>query len=120
MNRPHLAFLLNRIPRFFFVVVLIAASALAQEIAPSLLQGMRWRLISEMVSRSMPPLLSAPSLSSTTAPMGNVAESASTSFKFSPMCVAGAEAFNCSSFSMRSEVPGWRCGTVLRAPRDAC
>ena len=48
---------------------------------------MRWRRISEMVSRSMPPELSAPSLNSTTAPMGRLDASASTCFRLSPMCV---------------------------------
>ena len=42
-----------------------------------------------MVSRSMPPELSAPSLSSTTAPMGRLAASATTCFRLSPMWVAG-------------------------------
>ena len=48
---------------------------------------MRWRRISEMVSRSMPPELSAPSLNSTTAPMGRLDASASTCLRLSPMWV---------------------------------
>ena len=52
--------------------------------------GMRWRRMAEMVSRSMPPALSAPSLSSTMAPSGSEDDSASTRSSVSPMRVAGA------------------------------
>ncbi len=60
--------------------------------------GMRWRRISETVSRSMPPELSEPSLSKTTAPIGRLDASATTCFKLSPMCVEGPSAFNSSGF----------------------
>ena len=44
-----------------------------------------------MVSRSMPPELSAPSESSTTAPSGSVDDSASTCCRLSPKRVAGSD-----------------------------
>ena len=51
----------------------------------------------EIVSRSMPPELSEPSLSSTTAPTGRSAVSAASCFRLSPMRVAGAAGGACSS-----------------------
>ncbi len=50
----------------------------------------------------MPPELSAPSLSSTTAPTGRSAVSSASCFRLSPMRVAGAAGAACSSLSVRN------------------
>ena len=60
--------------------------------------GMRWRRMAAMVCRSMPPALSAPSLSSTIAPSGSDEDSASTRSSVSPMREAGAVAVSWSVF----------------------
>src|SRR3981081_3657857 len=57
---------------------------------PTVWTGIRRLRNVEIVSRSIPPELSAPSLSNTTAPMGRSAASPANCFRASPKALGGA------------------------------
>ena len=72
-----------------------------------------------MVCRSMPPALSAPSLSITMAPSGSEEDSARTRSSVSPMRVAGSVALSRPVEGMRSgSLPKWYRRTWKRSPSD--